>query len=110
MEGAGLVLGQRLGRVQVERSRRPIAAQYFERRQLEAQGLPGGGARGDDGWRIEGPEDRLRLMAIEARDAGLCEGVSDAWAQLLRDRDQPGRARGVLVLVDEALVRPADLQ
>ena len=45
---ARLVLGERLGRVQVQRARARVAAEHVERRQVEAHRLARGGAGRDD--------------------------------------------------------------
>ena len=63
---ARLVLGERLGGVEVERPRPAIAAEDLERRQVEAQRLARGGSRRDDRRALPGRLQRLGLVGVEA--------------------------------------------
>ncbi len=93
VQRARLVLRERLGRVQVQRARLGVAAQHVERRELEAQRLPGRGAGGHD--RRAGPRgvQRLGLVRVQPLDPAALQRFDDARVQLLRDADGlPGAA------------------
>ena len=65
VQGTGLILGQRLGRVEVERARFRVGGQDLERRQLKAQRLAGGGAGRDDRRAVEGCVVGVSLVRVE---------------------------------------------
>ena len=101
VQRTGLVLSQRLGRVQVESAGGAIGAQDVERGQLEAQRLPGRGARGDDRRPFERRLERLRLMGVEMRDprplergatVGLRSSGSETSGPSVRRRNPDARA------------------
>ena len=88
-----LVLGERLGRIEVERPRARVLAEHVQRGQVEAHGLARGGARGDDRRAVRGGVDGLGLMGVElldaqrARSARAPRGAARAGAR----RALPGR-------------------
>ena len=86
VQRAGLILGQRLGRIQVQGARGAVRGQDLQRRQLEAQRFPGRGAGGDDRRAVERGVQRVGLMCIELCDPGLRE----------RYRTGPPRVSGTL--------------
>ena len=73
VQRASLILGQRLGRVEVQRAGRPVGAQHLERGQLKAQRL----ARRRSGRDDRRPSERLLyclgLMCVELGDAHALE-------------------------------------
>ena len=100
VQRAGLVLGERLGRVEVERARLGVRAQDLERREVEAQRLAARRARGDDRRRLPRVLERLRLVAVELVDPGVGQALHDRRMQVggeLREdaaRAPPRRPRG----------------
>ena len=84
VQRARLVLGQRLGRVEVQRARGAVGGQDLERRELEAERLPRRRAGGDDRRPVEGLAQRL---APGARRAARSRRWSSACG------DAPARAR-----------------
>ena len=91
MQGAGLVLGERLGGVQVEGAGGRVGDEHLERRQLEAERLARSGAGGDDRRLLEGAHQGVALVQVERVDAGMLERVVDARVELVRDRDEERR-------------------
>ena len=91
VERARLVLGERLGRVEVERARLGVRAQDLERREVEAQRLAARRARGDDRRRLP------RVAAVPA-PGGCRAGRSRRWPGPARRSDAgrrgPPRRRG----------------
>ncbi len=110
MQRAGLVLGERLGRVEVQGAGGWVGDQHLERRQLEAQRLARGGAGGDDRRRVEGAQQRVALVQVELR---RCRRAAARRGRAGRARpgSGPGRAavRGAVV-VDQALVLASGFQ
>jgi hypothetical protein len=64
----GLVLGQRLGGVEVERPRAAIRRQRVQDREVESERLPARRARGDDHMPLHRRLEALRLMRVELLD------------------------------------------
>ena len=64
-QSARLVLGQCLGRVEVEGARLRVPAEHVERGQVEAQRLARGGPRGDDRGSGPGRMQGLGLVGVE---------------------------------------------
>ena len=91
-ERAGLVLGERLRRVQVQRAGFCVATEHVERGQVEAQRLARGGPGGDDRRALPGGVDRLRLVGVEALDLQTGEGGEHFGVQLRGGVDQLGLA------------------
>ncbi len=110
VERAGLVLGQRLRRVEVERAGARVRAQDVERRQVEAQRLARRGARGDD--RRPGPRrlQRLGLVGVEGVDPGRGEALAHERVKVVGDRLEARLARALEGLAHEALVRPSGVE
>ena len=78
VELAGLVLSERLGRVEVERAGGAIAGEDVEDRQVEGERLAAGGAGGDDGVAtVEGGGVGLGLVRPEMLDAGPAQRGGD---------------------------------
>ena len=67
---AGLVLRQRLRRVEVDRARLRVAAEHVERRQVEAQRLARRRAGGDDRRAVPRALQRLGLVRVQLLDPG----------------------------------------
>ena len=65
-----LVLGERLGRIEVERARLRVDRQALQDRQVERERLPGGRSGSHDHVALSGLAERLVLVAVEAVDAG----------------------------------------
>ena len=105
VQRARLVLGERLGRVQVQRARGAVGAQHLERRQLEAQRLARRGAGGDDRRALERRVQRLRLVGVEVRDARARPARRGRpGAELSRHRHKARGARPIKIVVDQPLV------
>jgi hypothetical protein len=107
VQGARLVLGERLGGVEVESARAGIAAQHLERRELEAQRLAGGRAGGDDRRARPAGVERVGLVRPQRLDAALAQRLDHRGVQLLGDRRLLPAARVDRGLGDEALVGAA---
>jgi hypothetical protein len=69
-ELARLVLGERLGRVEVEGARGGIGRQGVEHGQVERERLPAGRAGGDNGVPAPGTLECVRLVGPERLDSG----------------------------------------
>ena len=106
VQRARLVLGQRLGRVQVQRARACVGAQDVERRQVEAQRLARRGAGGDDRRPVERREQRLAPGGRRARSIpAWSSACSDAPVEVARGSGPCASGRAVVeVVVDEPLV------
>ena len=92
-ERPGLILRERLRRVEVERAVLRIACERVEDGQVEGERLARRGSRGDDqvlaaGSRVPGGA----LVRVERVDP---DGVADAWVELVRERREPRLARGL---------------
>ena len=85
-ESPGLVLGEGLGRVEVERCRPTGPGQAVEHRQVEGEGFPRGGRGGDDQVRLTGLAPGLHLMGVERSDPGPLECLGDPGIQFVGDR------------------------
>ena len=101
-----LVLGQRLRGVEVQRARRRDRAQRVQRRDVEAQRLPGGGAGRHDERRPGRRDlDRLGLMGVELRDPGVGQPLHQRpGAAPPGSGAQQRRPRALVGLADQALV------
>ena len=87
-----LVLGQCLGRVQVERAGGAVGGEHLEGGELKAQRLARRGARGDHGRAVEGLEQRLGLVCVEVLDPGVVKSLGDGPAELVGiETRRPGR-------------------
>ena len=98
-----LVLGQRLGGVEVERARRALAAERVQHRQVEGQRLAARRARGHDRVALVGRGQRVGLVGVQALHAGAGQRLQQLGVQLAGHRlDQRvlvalGRARHQLL-------------
>ena len=86
VQRARLVLGQRLGGVQVERARRAVAAQGVQHRQVEGQGLPAGRAGGHDRVALVGRGQRVGLVRVQALDARPGQRLQQLGVQVVGHR------------------------
>ena len=86
VERARLVLGERLGRVQVQRAGGAVGGQHLERRQLEAQRLARRGPGRDDRRAVERRSSACGLVGVELGDAGVVQGARDQRVEVVRDR------------------------
>ena len=109
VQRARLVLGERLGRVQVERARLGVAAEHVERRQLEAQRLARRRAGGDDRRARPRGVQRLRLVRVEALDPARGErrGRRRGAAPRAARRALPGRRFWAACITSRSSSRPA---
>ena len=108
-ELARLVLGERLGRVDVERPRLRVGDDRVEHRQVERQRLARGGAAGDDHVAGPGGLECLELVRVEPEDAGALERARQAPP---RDPSAPARSRpraasSTLVVTRRSSISPA---
>src|SRR5688572_19367825 len=95
-ERSDLVLGERLGRVQVERAQLGVAGEGVENREIERKRLAGRGTGRDDqvlpaGGGLPG----LGLVREELRDPGRGERVADAGLELVGQRLDTSGASGL---------------
>ena len=96
LQRAGLILRERLGRVEVERPALRLAREQVEHGQVEREALAAGGAGRDD--RVAAvPErlPRLGLVAVERGDPLRDESGRDARVEIVRKRLAPAAARGL---------------
>ena len=110
MQRTRLVLGQRLGRVQVESPRGPIGAQNLKGGELKAQRFARRRPRGDDRRSLEGVVQGLLLVPVEPVDANALQGRSHRATQIV---GQPHKARGarpIKIIMHEPLIAPAGLE
>ncbi len=107
---ARLVLGQRLGRVEVEGAALGVAGDAVEHRQVEGEALARGGAAGDhqvgDGRRLQ----RLALVRVEALDAGPLQRFGEAGIERARQRHRARLALLLARLGDDAAVAACRVQ
>ena len=104
-QGARLILGERLRRVDVERARRLPLAHGREHGQRERERLAARRAGRDA--HVLAALRRLpdvRLVAVEARDAGADQRRLHARVEVARERREDGRARRLAALEDERAV------
>ncbi len=106
----GLVLGERLGGVQVQRARARVAAEHVQRGQVEAHRLAGRGAGGDDGGPRPGGVDGLRLMGVEALDPQAYKRRRHFGVQLGRHVDQARLAGSFACLAHESAIGAPGVQ
>ena len=100
-EGAELILGERLRRVEVERTASRVAREGVQHRQVEGERLAGSGSRGDDD--VLAPCGRLprgELVRVQPFDA---DRRPHARVELGRQRCRARRPRGLLSSVGELL-------
>ena len=83
---ARLVLGQRLGRVEVEGAALGVAGDPVEHRQVEGEALARGGAAGDHQVRGGGGLQRLALVRVEALDPAAPQRLDEAGVERARQR------------------------
>ena len=105
-ELARLVLGERLGRVEIEGAALGVAGDAVEHRQVEGEALARGGAAGDHqvggGRRLQ----RLALVRVEALDPGPAQRLDQARVERARHRHRLRLALGLAALGDDAPVAP----
>ena len=101
---ARLVLGQRLGRVQVQGAGPGIAEQDLECGQVEAQRLARGGPGGDDHRALPRRLQRLPLVGVEALDAGALECAHELGPQVAGEGLESSLACGLDRLLHQAAV------
>ena len=82
-QAACLVLGERLGRVQVQSARAGIAGERVEHREVERQRLAAGRGRGHDRVAAAGRVERVGLVRPETVDPG--EGLEQSRVEIVRD-------------------------
>jgi hypothetical protein len=92
VQGARLVLGERLGRVEVERARLAVARERVEHRQVERERLPRRGPGGDDRVARVGRGERLGLVGIELLDPDAGERRAHLRVKGVGDRHVAGTA------------------
>src|SRR5579875_917052 len=94
MEVRILVLGQRLSRKEIERSRARFSHQAIQHRKVIAERLPRRGAGNDRGVSTS---SRLLigfpLVRIEGGDSACGEPFDQSWVQLARNLNRPRRRR-----------------
>ena len=86
VQRARLILGQRLGRVEVQRARRAVAAEGVQHRQVEGQRLAAGGARGHDRVALVRRGQGVGLVGVEAVDAGAGQRLQQLGVEVLGHR------------------------
>ena len=94
LQRAGLILRERLRRVEVERPALRLAREQVEHGQVEREALPARGARGHD--RVAAGAERLprlRLVGVERGDPLRDERRRDARVEVVRKRLAPSRSR-----------------
>ena len=111
-ERAGLILRERLRRVEVERARLRLARDRVEHGEVERERLPGGRAgRDDDVLAAPRRLPGLRLVAVERGDAGPDERGGDARIEVVGQRLELRLARRLDAAVRDLLaleeIRPA---
>ncbi len=99
-----LVLGERLGRIEVDRTPGGIAGQRVENGQVEGERLAGGRAAGDDQVALGGGLERLELVREEALDAGAAQGRDELGMERVGDLRRLGQARRQRARLDQAAV------
>ena len=104
MERSRLVLGQRLGWIEVQSARLPVRAQNLQRRQLKAQRLPRSGPRSHDRRTRKRRAKRLLLMGVERVDPHVFERGENAVVEIIRNRHQARGARPIRIPMDDPLV------
>jgi hypothetical protein len=92
-ELARLVLGERLGRVEVERPRLRLARDRVQHRQVEGEALARGGAGGDDQVRGRRRLPGAQLVRVERLDPGGAQARDEVRGELGGERD---RLRGAV--------------
>ena len=82
-----MILRQRLGGEEIERSRLVVAHQHVEHGQLVGKGLAaGGGSNHNERFAALGVLDCLGLVGIEVGDAALAQPLAQQWMQRIGDR------------------------
>ena len=101
-EALELILGERLGRKEVERGRLGILDEPLEHRQVVAQALSArrSGHDHDVTAPTQGP-DRFGLVDVEARDSLGLDRADDRFGQRRRQRPEARGARGDGVPVNQ---------
>ena len=103
-ERSGLILRERLRRVEVERPDLRITGDRVEDGKVEREGLPRGGAgRDDDVLAALCRFPRFGLVSEERRDAGRDEGRRDAWVEVVGKRLERWLPRGLDARVRDLL-------
>ena len=97
-ELAGLVLRERLRRVEVKRAGAGVVSQRVEHRQVEGQRLAAGRPRRDDGVALAAGGQRIGLVRVEPVDAGAGQRLQQRRVQVVRHRNcrRPARAEARL--------------
>ena len=104
---AGLILGQRLGRVEVEGPRLRVPADRVEHRHVERQRLARRGAAGDDHVRGLGGPQGLELVGVEGAHPGALERRPQSRVELRGQRHLVGLLLAFGALGDEPAVGAA---
>ncbi len=110
VQRARLVLGQRLGRVQVQRTRARVAAEHVQRRQVEAQRLARGRPGRDDRRSRPGGVQGLGLVAVQPLDPDPSERREHVRVQLRGEVHQLRFAWPLTRFAHQPLVRAALVQ
>src|SRR5581483_2725345 len=101
-ERAGLILRERLRRIEIERARVAVGDEPVEDGEVEGKSLPRRGAgRDDDVPARAGGRVRLRLVRIELRDAAPRERLCESGPEPGGERRRPSRARRLGLQVRE---------
>ena len=104
-----LVLGERLGRVEVEGPVAVVPGELVEDGQVEGQRLARRGAAGDDRIPLGCCLQRLELVRVERLDAGRGQGGLQLGRQGGGEADALGRLRCLEALGNQATVCPPRL-
>ncbi len=107
---ARLVLGQRLGRIEVEGAALGVAGDPVEHRQVEGEALARGGAAGDHQVRGGSRLQRLTLVRVEALDPGPLQRLGEAGVERARQRHRPRLAPLLARLGDDPPVTARRLE
>jgi hypothetical protein len=102
-ELARLVLGERLGRVEVEGAGAAVAGERVEHRQVECERLAAGGAGRHDRVALERGGERLGLVGVELVDAVALERLEKLRVEVAGEVGALGRAGAEATLVDDLL-------
>ncbi len=102
-QAAGLVLRERLRRVEVQRAGAPVVRQRVEHRQVEGERLPARGPGGDDRVTPACGGVRLGLVRVELADASAGKRGRELGVQVRRQRRDARAPRPEAALRDELL-------
>ncbi len=105
-ERAGLVLCERLGRIEVEGARGQVGRERVEHGQVERERLAARGACRDDRVAPASGFERVRLVGPERLDSHLRETLAHGRMEVVRQRLGEARLRAFDRRRDELLVAP----